>query len=99
MSPTTTDELPPVIACASGVWICRMSHWSGDRGSKSETGVFTTEDVARLWFPTPPLTCVANAAVAAAPRIAPFLITLLRNVERGCAGRAPSSNRPFRRPP
>src|SRR6266550_4325085 len=26
MSPTTTSGLPPVIACASGAWICVMSH-------------------------------------------------------------------------
>ena len=58
-----------------------MSHWSGDRGSVSETGVFTTEDDAPLWLPTPSLTCVANATVAEAPWIAPFLITLLRKVE------------------
>ena len=32
-SPTTTAGLPPVIAFASGAWICRMSHCSGASGS------------------------------------------------------------------
>ena len=38
MSPTTTDGLPPVIACASGAWICTMSHCSPDRLSLSVAG-------------------------------------------------------------
>ena len=40
MSPTLTAGLPPVMACACGVWICCMSHWSGDRLSESEAGAF-----------------------------------------------------------
>src|SRR4051794_23893331 len=40
MSPTTTAGLPPVIPCASGTWICRMSHWSGDKLSSSAAGAW-----------------------------------------------------------
>ena len=40
MSPTSTDGLPPVIACASGVWICVMSHCSPDSESLSVAGAF-----------------------------------------------------------
>ena len=29
-----------MIACASGVWICRMSHCSGESGSLSLAGAF-----------------------------------------------------------
>jgi hypothetical protein len=39
MSPTRTDGLPPVIACASGAWICRISHCSENSGS-SVAGLF-----------------------------------------------------------
>src|SRR3954469_1159948 len=38
MSPTSTDGLPPVMAWACGVWICRMSHCRGDRLSLSLAG-------------------------------------------------------------
>ncbi len=38
MSPTTTDRLPPVIACASGTCIWRMSHCSGENVSASAAG-------------------------------------------------------------
>ena len=40
MSPTRTELLPPVIACASGVWIWAMSHCSGDKLSESLAGEF-----------------------------------------------------------
>jgi hypothetical protein len=40
MSPTTTAGLPPVIAWACGVWICRMSHWSDENVSASVAGAF-----------------------------------------------------------
>ena len=40
MSPTTTDGLPPVIACACGAWICRMSHCRPENVSVSLAGAF-----------------------------------------------------------
>src|SRR5437764_11084794 len=39
MSPTSTLGLPPVIACASGVWIWFMSHCNPERLSPPVTGV------------------------------------------------------------
>ena len=40
MSPTSTDGLPPVIACACGALISRMSHCSGESVSLSLAGAF-----------------------------------------------------------
>lgn len=39
MSPTSTEGLPPAIACAAGALICCMSHCSGDSESLSVAGV------------------------------------------------------------
>ena len=66
MSPTTTNELPAVIAWASGVWIWTMSHWSPDSESPSVAGVVGTASE-----PEPPcapsFSFVANAPVAETP--------------------------------
>src|SRR2546430_17628995 len=76
MSPTSTDGLPPVIACASGVWIWRMSHCKGDKVSLSVAGelgrlpgggpLASVEDSP---FTVPSLIFVAKALVADTPSI------------------------------
>ena len=79
MSPTTTAGLPPVIACASNAWICRMSHCSGARlscvagefgrspGEASGSSTFATAlETATLSIPAPP--CIACVNVGESER-------------------------------
>src|SRR5919197_3890002 len=86
MSPTRTDGLPPVIAWASGVWICAMSHWSPDSESVSVAGEFgrppgggpvsaDEESVADSMSET----CVAKPDVEAAFAMLGFLSRFARN--------------------
>src|SRR5919198_5980582 len=86
MSPTRTDGLPPVIAWASGVWICAMSHWSPESESLSVAGEFgrppgggpasvDEESVADSTPESP----VANPAVDAAFAMLEFSSRLSRN--------------------
>src|ERR687888_1275482 len=85
MSPTRTAGLPPVIACASGVWICRMSHWSDDRESVSVAGELGRppaggpESVDELVADSTSDSWVANAAVDAAFWMVESLSRLSRN--------------------
>jgi hypothetical protein len=73
MSPTTTAGLPPVMAWASGVWICRMSHCRAARlssvagafgrspGDVSGTSTFATaRETATVSIPAPPFIACAN---------------------------------------
>src|SRR2546430_17045308 len=86
MSPTSTDGLPPVIACASGVWIWRMSHCKGDKVSLSVAGelgrlpgggpLASGEDSP---FTVQSLIFVAQALAADTPSIRLSVMRLARN--------------------
>src|SRR5437660_10656998 len=87
MSPTSTDGLPPVIACASGVWIWRMSHCKGDEVSWSVAGelgrlpgggpLASREDSP---FTGPRLIYAAKALVPATPSLRSPLMRLSLNL-------------------
>jgi hypothetical protein len=49
MMPVITAGLPPVTACARGVSICRMSHWSGNSGSWP-AGAFGSSGGCSSWL-------------------------------------------------
>ena len=63
MSPTSTSELPPVIAWACGAWICTMSNCSPDRLSESVAGALGRAGSAPViapsssWTPKPAVDC------------------------------------------
>lgn len=65
MSPTSTDRPPPVIACAAGALICRMSHCSGDSESLSIAGVLGSGAAgpASVAAEALPRSCTAKPAV------------------------------------
>ena len=67
MSPTSTDGLPPVIACACGVWIWRMSHCIDEKGSESAAGALGRVPCAPLASSLPSLD--AKPAVEDTPSI------------------------------
>src|SRR5438093_9956933 len=82
ISPARTAGLPPVMAWASGVWIWRISHCSGERLSASVAGELGRSpgggpDASALeaWSS---LSLVAKAAVDAAPSTLLSLTTLAR---------------------
>src|SRR5438093_8288932 len=66
MSPTSTEGLPPVIACASGVCICTMSHCRPDSESLSVAGAFGRSPGGGPPAACPSSSLIANRAVAAA---------------------------------
>src|SRR5580765_1698568 len=66
MSPTRTSGLPPVIACASGVWIWAMSHCSPDSESLSVAGGFGRLPGGGPPSVWPSSSLTANCAVAEA---------------------------------
>ena len=69
-----------MIACASGVWICVMSHWSPDRLSESVAGAFGNPLGASAAADcSSPDTCVAKPAVEAALWIRPSATSFWRN--------------------
>ena len=80
MSPTSTDGLPPVIACACGVLIWRMSHCNPESESASVAGVLGTAPgfapVSSTWVFG---SWYANPAVDEAPSMRLSLSRLSRN--------------------
>lgn len=81
MSPTRTDGLPPVIAWASGVWICRMSHCRPDNESLSVAGVLGISPSGGPAAACSSGSCVANPAVDDALSMRLSLSRLARNDE------------------
>ena len=73
MSPTTTVGLPPVIACASGAWICCMSHCRPARVS-SAPGAAAGAAVGPVLAITSP-SLVPRPSVRAAPLTLLFCCT------------------------
>src|SRR3954468_19162881 len=67
MSPTSTARLPPVIACACGVCIWRMSHCSGESVSVSLAGAFGRSPPPLLSLAAGSLPRDARPAVEATP--------------------------------
>ena len=67
MSPTTTEELPPLIARASGAWICTMSHWRPERVSFPGAGAPGAGSGAASAAAAPSSTRVAKRPVAETP--------------------------------